>query len=150
MGNANSSGPVPTWRRAAAIGYDLLALFAIAFAATALLLLVIRQPVPAGHPLFQLYLLLAFKPYFVLGWRYGGQTLGMRSWRLYLEPARKPLGWGRAMLRYWVAVGSWLPAGLGYWWMLIDRERRTWADLVAGTRVRFVNARPLRAAATRR
>ncbi len=121
--------------------YDLLALFAVAFAATAVLLAVARrEAVPAGDLGYQLYLLVVFKAYFVTAWRYGGQTLGMRAWGLRVEPAAGPLSWPRAMMRYWVAVLSWVPAGLGYWWMFMDRQRRSWPDLAARTRVTWRRA----------
>lgn len=70
-------------------------------------------------------------------WRRGGQTLGMRPWRLQVvgadgtAPARRQL-W----LRYAVGTLSVLLGGLGLWWALIDRERLTWHDRASGTRMR--------------
>jgi len=74
--------------------------------------------------------------YATASWRRGGQTLGMRPWRLRVEamdgsvPGRKAL-W----LRYAVATVSVLAAGLGLWWGWFDRDRLTWHDRASGTRV---------------
>lgn len=75
--------------------------------------------------------------YATLSWRRGGQTLGMRPWRLQVTnpdgsaPTRRQL-W----LRYGVGTVSVLLGGLGLWWSLIDRQRLTWHDRASGTRVR--------------
>ncbi len=37
--------------------------------------------------------------------------------------------------RFIVAIISWLPAGLGFWWQLWDRDKLTWHDRVSGTRL---------------
>ena len=39
------------------------------------------------------------------------------------------------LLRLAAATLSWLAAGLGYFWMLIDRDRLTWHDRLSATRV---------------
>jgi uncharacterized RDD family membrane protein YckC len=76
--------------------------------------------------------------YFGLSWRRGGQTIGMRAWRLRLVavggPARTP-GWGALVVRYGVAALSLAAFGLGFLWSLFDRERRTWHDIASRTRV---------------
>ncbi len=74
--------------------------------------------------------------YAVLSWRHGGQTLGMRSWRLRVIAAdggRPSLS--ALMLRYAVGSVSLLLAGAGFWWAWVDRDRLTWHDRVSKTRV---------------
>lgn len=74
--------------------------------------------------------------YAVESWRRGGQTLGMRPWRLQVvgadgtAPTRRQL-W----LRYAVGTVSVLLGGLGLWWALIDRQRLTWHDRMSNTRM---------------
>ena len=74
--------------------------------------------------------------YATASWRRGGQTLGMRPWRLRVvardggAPTRQAL-WRR----YAVATLSVLAAGLGFWWAWFDRDRLTWHDRAGGTRV---------------
>jgi uncharacterized RDD family membrane protein YckC len=74
--------------------------------------------------------------YATLSWHRGGQTLGMRPWRLRvvgLDGAPAP--WRCLWLRYAVGMLSLLAAGLGFWWAWIDRDRLTWHDRLSGTRM---------------
>lgn len=82
--------------------------------------------------------------YAVYSWARGGQTLGMRPWRLRVTgidggvPTRKAL-W----TRYAVGMLSLLLGGLGFWWAWFDRDRLTWHDRVSGTRmVRVAKRKP--------
>lgn len=69
-------------------------------------------------------------------WRRGGQTLGMRAWRLRLLNRNKgPLTLTQCMLRFLVAMGSLGLCGIGYFWMLIDKDGFTWHDRYSETRV---------------
>lgn len=125
------------WRVLAAI-YDAFPLLAIWFATAALVLLLRGgTPVAPGSPgavLALALMLLAGFGYFGLSWRRGGQTLGMRAWRLRLRGAGGGIpGWNALALRYGVALISLAVFGLGFLWSLLDRERRTWHDLASGT-----------------
>ena len=137
------SSIAPLWLRLAALGYDLLVLIAVWMLVAGLVLLafggdvdVAHQP-PIYHAVLQAALLLVTAAYFTLSWTRAGQTIGMRAWRLHLVDATS----GRApslrtsALRFVVALGSGLVAGAGFLWCLIDRERRTWHDRAAGTRL---------------
>lgn len=69
-------------------------------------------------------------------WRRGGQTLGMRSWRLrLLNQHNQPLSLTQCLLRYLGAIASLLSCGLGYLWLLVDKEGLTWQDKLSDTRV---------------
>ena len=74
--------------------------------------------------------------YAVVSWRRGGQTLGMRPWRLKLVSADGTApDWRALSVRYAMATLSLLLGGLGFWWAWIDRERLTWHDRASGTRM---------------
>ncbi|WP_369914622.1 RDD family protein [Xanthomonas sp. NCPPB 3005] len=74
--------------------------------------------------------------YATLSWRRGGQTLGMRPWRLRLHGADGGTpSWGALWRRYLVGTLSLLLGGLGFWWALFDRDRLTWHDRASGTRL---------------
>jgi uncharacterized RDD family membrane protein YckC len=79
---------------------------------------------------------LATGGYAVISWTRGGQTLGMRPWRLRVvandggTPSRSAL-----VKRFLVGNLSLLLGGLGFWWAWFDREKRAWHDLASGTRV---------------
>lgn len=72
--------------------------------------------------------------YAVLSWHRGGQTLGMRPWRLkVLRHDGRRAGFGALALRYAVATVALAAGGLGLLWCLFERERRGWHDLASGT-----------------
>ena len=69
-------------------------------------------------------------------WRRGGQTLGMRAWRLrLLNQNSGPLTLMQCMVRFLVAIGSLAVLGLGYLWLLVDKDKLTWHDRYSETRV---------------
>ena len=81
--------------------------------------------------------------YAVLSWRRGGQTLGMRPWRLRVADTAGAAASTPALLRrYAWGTLSLLVAGAGFWWAWIDRDRLTWHDRLSGTRMlRIARAR---------
>lgn len=90
---------------------------------------------PVRLPL-QLFLVLAPGLFFGWFWTHGGQTLGMRAWRLKLLDTRgAPVGWRHALIRYAGAWLSLLPAGLGYLWVWLDPQHQAWHDRLSGTRL---------------
>lgn len=69
-------------------------------------------------------------------WTHGGQTLGMKTWHLYLiDKNGKFIDWNTAFKRYCLAIISWLALGLGFTWILLSREKLAWHDLLTGTRI---------------
>jgi uncharacterized RDD family membrane protein YckC len=111
----------------------LIGLFVVV-AAIAFGLLSIVVP-PLGIPLLILSLILIPLLYFPWLWARGGQTIGMRPFDLYVVRDRDggPIGWGTAFLRL---IGFWIDSlvfYLGFIWILIDKRRRGWHDLIAGT-----------------
>jgi len=132
--------PPSLWRRLAAITYDAMLLFSVLFCATWVLVLVHGGagfgPGDPLHRLYQALLGLLATTYFLWPWTHGGQTLGMRSWRLRLVTRQGgAVGWGRALLRLVLAPLSVLPLGLGYLWIVFDREGLAWHDRLSGTRL---------------
>lgn len=68
-------------------------------------------------------------------WRHGGQTLGMRSWRLKLVHVDGgPVSRQQCLTRALVGTLSLLAALAGFLWLLID-TRGTWHDRASATRV---------------
>ena len=121
------------WRRVAAGVYDLFPVAALWMVAAAIWILPRGgQAVAPGDPLFRAYLLLVAFGYYAISWR-GGQTIGMRAWKIHVEPAG--LAWPRLALRFAVALVGIAAAGVGIWWSLLDAEGRCWHDIAAGTRV---------------
>lgn len=137
-----ASPPAPLLLRLAAAVYDLFPLIALWMLTAALFLLAVHgevdvaHPPPAFHLAQQLAMLAVTAAYFVVSWVRGGQTIGMRAWRLRVAAAEGgALPWPRALLRFAIALVSAFAFGLGFLWCLIDRERRGWHDLAARSRV---------------
>lgn len=123
-------------RRIAAALYDSLLLAALMMVVTVLLVALRGEAVPPGNPFYQLMLLVTAAVFFVGFWTHGGQTLGMRTWRLRLElRSGADLGWPVALLRFAAALLSLAALGIGFLWILFDPEKRAWHDRIAGTRV---------------
>ncbi|NYZ62118.1 RDD family protein [Luteimonas deserti] len=79
--------------------------------------------------------------YAVVSWRHGGQTLGMRPWRLRVRTIDgRQASTSALWLRFAVGTVSLLSAGAGFWWAWIDRDRLTWHDRASGTRLVRVTA----------
>lgn len=105
-------------RRLAAIAYDVLLLVGVLFGATVLALgaavaMVGSEAIKAhnpltGNPFFSTYLLLVCFFFYGGFWIHGGQTLGMRAWRLRVQRGDgRGIGWWQALLRFLIG-GLWL------------------------------------------
>ena len=116
--------------------YDGLIGVALWMVAAALALPVTRGDVVAGRDVgFTAYLLSVWFIYLAICWRRGA-TLGMRAWRVRLVTHDgQPIGWGACVIRYVVAALSLALAGLGFWWSLWERRRRTWHDIASNSRL---------------
>lgn len=72
--------------------------------------------------------------YAVLSWRRGGQTIGMRPWRLHVTAADGSAPRTRTLwLRYAIGGVSLLLGGFGFWWAWLDRDGLTWHDRFSKT-----------------
>jgi uncharacterized RDD family membrane protein YckC len=62
-----------------------------------------------------------------------GQTIGKRivGIRVIDFGSGGPIGFGRAVIRYFGRIVSFIACLLGYFWMLWDKERQTWHDKFA-------------------
>lgn len=127
-------------RRLAAIFYDLLLLLSVLFVATALIL-----PFNAGeaftqHWFFSLYLLILSFIFYGWFWTHGGQTLGLRAWKLQvLTIDKQPISWLQAFWRFSSAIVSWSIFGLGFGWALMAKDKRCWHDVFSNTNIFIKN-----------
>ena len=127
-------------RRLAAQVYDLFLLIALLFLATALLL-----PFTAGEAIsaqqtliYRIYLAVISFLFYGWFWTHGGQTLGLRAWKIkVLTFDQKPISWIQALLRFASALVSWSFFGLGFLWILVDKNRRSWHDHLSKTALFF-------------
>lgn len=125
-------------RRLAAILYDALLIIALWFLASVPFIAVRGgEPVETGENLFYRLVLFGIVFAFFVGfWSTSGRTLGMQSWGLQLETPDGQLPTaGTASLRFFAALLSWLPCGMGYLWQLWDKDALTWHDRISKTRL---------------
>lgn len=135
--------PIGLIRRLVALIYDSLLLFGILFLATLIIVapynLITGNPLEltSSHPLHLPYLLylntIAFV-FFGWFWTHGGQTLGMRTWRIrVVRFDGHPLTWAQALSRFCLAVLSGLLLGIGFIWALFNAQRLTLHDQLTKT-----------------
>ena len=131
-------------RRFGAILYDCILLCGVLFVATALLLPWNGgKAIEPGHWLLSIYLLCVSFLFFGWFWTHGGQTLGMRAWKIrVISSSCAPLNWKQALLRFVFAIVSWCVFGFGYWSIAFNRDRRAWHDRLSRTRVVRIDSLP--------
>ena len=58
----------------------------------------------------------------------------MRAWRLQVVTRDGgPLRWSHAIVRYAYAHLSWMAFGLGFLWILFDKQKHAWHDSLSKT-----------------
>ncbi len=124
-------------RRLGAIFYDSLLLVAVLFFSTAILLPLNRgEAFQPDQLYFPIYLIAVSFLFFGWFWTHGGQTLGMRAWKLKVcSQNRTPIGWPQALLRFTAALLSWSVFGLGFLWIIFNRNKCAWHDWLSNTRI---------------
>jgi uncharacterized RDD family membrane protein YckC len=125
---------VSVLRYLAVLFYDSLLLFLVLFLAAGLF-----QWLTQGNTsliIFRIYLLIVWFGYFAWSWLRCGQTFGMMAWRIELQTTDgKPLGWQHVSRRFLMAGVSWLVLGMGFFWVVVDKQHRTWHDLASHTQL---------------
>lgn len=124
----------PLWKRLAALFYDSLLLFALLMVAVTVAFALKGGRIDGSNIFFRLYLLLVSGLFFCGFWVAAGQTLGMKTWHLRVQRRDgRPLGWWQALGRFLLAAPSVGLAGIGLWWMLIDRDGLALHDRLSGS-----------------
>jgi uncharacterized RDD family membrane protein YckC len=110
-----SQVPATIIKRLLAIFYDSFLLIAVLFLAMAVMLLVSGgYQFQAGNPLMTVYLLVVSYVFFGWFWTHGGQTLGMRAWKLQVQQYNgEAITWRQAAIRFVTAVPAWIVLFLG-------------------------------------
>lgn len=140
----------PLWRRIAALGYDSLLIGAILFVSIGALLLIYQMtnlPMVEINDMerppqwFSIWVLrpicfLLIVGFYALFWRKGGQTLGMRAWRIKAESLnQRPVTFWQALIR--TSAGL-LTIGVGFLFMFFNKNRASLQDIASQTRTVLV------------
>ncbi|WP_296219436.1 RDD family protein [Pseudomonas sp. UBA2684] len=130
-------------RRLAAMLYDILLCIALLIVVTFIYKLILmgfygeaqlKQLSDAGaldgDPLLSTLLVLSLFGFFGKFWTHTGQTLGMQVWGVRIQNSDgTAITLWQALLRFIVAIGSWLCLGLGFLWILWNKDKRSWHDI---------------------
>ncbi|MDH4555215.1 RDD family protein [Pseudomonas sp. BN417] len=137
-------------RRFAAIFYDFLLCVAMLMVVTlfyqqVILRLILGgerlreladQGALAGDPVLSTLLVFSLFGFFAKFWTHNGQTLGMQVWGIRVQNKDgSAISLWQALLRFVIAIGSWLLLGMGFFWSLWDKQKRTWHDIYSETQV---------------
>jgi uncharacterized RDD family membrane protein YckC len=121
-------------RRCGAMLYDGMIVLAL-WLLTLFVIVALHNRAAVG-PLVQSLLFVELFAFFAYFWVSRGQTVGMLAWGLMVITNNgAPLRPVQALLRFIGALASFATLGLGYLWMYIDPDRRTWPDMLSQTRV---------------
>jgi uncharacterized RDD family membrane protein YckC len=117
--------------------YDLLLLLSALLLATVIPVVINGgQAIGSNNPLFLFYLLMVSLFFYGWFWTHGGQTLGMRAWKVYLvSQQQREVTWKQAGLRFAAALVSWLCLGLGFWWQWLGKNKQSWPDMISQTQL---------------
>lgn len=134
-------------RRLGALSYDLLivlgGLMVMTFPYLGILAWLTEQESPdPGDGLFQLYVLALVYGYVWVSWRRGGQTIGMKAWRL--QACRydgELLSQRQIALRFILAIPSLLLGGIGLWWSAFHPQGLTLHDIGSNSCTRLTARR---------
>lgn len=133
--------PAPVWRRLFAALYDILICICLVLLA-GLLYLALMQ----GHaeslksPAYMIYQLSILSGYFILSWHFGGQTLGMRPWRLHLlNNEGHYLSWKASIWRYLIQMLTLTGCGIVFLTTFTDRNKRALHDILSRSRIELRN-----------
>ncbi|MCF6300148.1 MAG: RDD family protein [Proteobacteria bacterium] len=116
------------WKHFASLLYDLFPIAGIILLTSTLVLLVRSgREVEPQSLWFQLVIIAEIFLYFAYSWKKGGQTLGMRAWRIIITDYQK-LTWKDVTLRFLAGIISTLLLGAGLWTRRWHKHKRTWMD----------------------
>ena len=138
----NPSHSVTLLRRLGAIFYDTLLIGSCVLIAGGILntlitqLLGLPEIIPGSGLARLLFILEILMVFGLVGWfwTHGGQTLGMRAWKLRVVSAHgQTLTWQQAAVRFIMSLGSFLALGAGFLMALFDPDKLTWHDRYSRT-----------------
>jgi uncharacterized RDD family membrane protein YckC len=120
--------------------YEALVVIALLLAGTAIFVLLLGEAtVGIKRYLLQMFLWLIAGIYFIWCWQRKGQTLAMQTWQLKLvNQEAQLLSLKAAIIRYVLANFSLMVFGLGFLWVLVDRDRLFLHDRLLKNKIIYV------------
>ena len=127
-------------KRLMALIYDSLVVIAILFLASAVVMALVsmildpeavtEQKVLVENPFYFSWLIFCWYYYYAWCWRKGGQTLGMKAWRLKLISIdEQPIAYKNTLIRFFSCC-----FGLANFWVLLP-GKRGWHDILSDSNI---------------
>lgn len=128
------------FRRILALVYDSLVVAGILLSFTLLLVIFNEGYAEPGSfiSIVQLIVCVCVGPFFYsYFWLVNnGQTIGMQAWKIRLVPLNNSkLNAKQTYLRCLVSTLSFVCFGIGYFWILFNKNNLSWSDIVTKTRI---------------
>ncbi len=132
------------WRRFIALIYDVIIVASIIFVGTFIAIMLVsaiwgKQAMEEGllyeNNLFRVYLFSLWFGYYAVSWMRGGQTLGMKPWRMYvLDNKKNYIDFKQSLLRF--SSGF---LGLGLFLIPFHKEKKALQDIVSSSQTLVKN-----------
>ncbi len=126
----------PIWKHFAAFVYDIFPILGILIL-TSGTILVFRSgnDVQPYTWWFILITYLEVALYYIYSWKIGGQTIGMKAWKIKLKSLneQEQITWAQSTFRFIAGVVSTLLLGAGIFWKLFSNEQKSWMDLISSS-----------------
>jgi len=125
----------PLWKHFSAFLYDIFPILGV-FLLTSLAILLIRNGIELERftPWFMILLFSELAFYYIYSWKKGGQTIGMKAWKIKIVPNQKnqmSLSWNQALTRFLTGMLSTVLIGGGLFWKLFNKTNQSWMDLAS-------------------
>ena len=122
------------WKHIAAFIYDLFPVIAIILLSSLLVLILRNGEMVPRHTLwFDILIIIEIALYYIYSWKIGGQTLGMRAWKLKIISTDNTLRitWTQSVVRFITGVLSTLLLGTGLFWKYFSKKKLSWMDITS-------------------
>ena len=124
-------------RRLGAIGYDIFLVFSFVFFITGVVLIVFWDKQAQNNAIIFSLIIFSLYFYFAWSWVKGGQTLGMKAWKIQImQNNGKNITHQQALIRFVLAIVSFMLMGFGFIYQLFNKDNLTLHDKYSHTQLR--------------
>ncbi len=121
-------------KRLVAMLYDLILVLTVLFIAAVLAFAFTHGKAP-GYFWYKPYLYLVIVFFYIGFWK-KGETLGLRSWQIrVVKENGDPMDWTSSILRFVASLLCIASLGIGFLWVLVDKQNRAWNDILSKTKL---------------
>ena len=124
-------------RRLGAIGYDIFLVFSFVFFITGVVLIVFWDKQAQNNAIIFSLIIFSLYFYFAWSWVKGGQTLGMKAWKIQImQNNGKNITHQQALIRFVLAIVSFTLMGFGFIYQLFNKDNLALHDKYSHTQLK--------------